>query len=84
MLGTGGVLTTRGARKFGRDYKTAVSLNCSRGYNMNLLKLITLYNIKYNITTHQLCLKKTRPTKKSSTNQEKVQNPIKNLNICCF
>ena len=32
MLGTGGVLTIRGASKFGRDYKTAVSLNCSSGY----------------------------------------------------
>lgn len=28
--------------------------------------------------------KKTAKNKKSSSNQEKEQNPAKNLNICCF
>lgn len=51
---------------------------------MYLLKLITLYDIKYNVTACRLYLEKMAKNKKSSSNQEKEQNPAKNLNICCF
>lgn len=62
MLGTVGMLTTRRKRNLGGITKL-LYLSIAAEATIDLLKLITLYNIKYNITTHQVCLKKTRPTK---------------------